>query len=444
MIDLSPLTATIILILGLIIPTMLGFPVFYACGGIALLVGLLSYGPGIPQIFYGQLIGIVSNYIFLAVPLFVFMGAMTSRAGVADRLFKALYLWLGKLRGGLAIITIIIGTILAACVGIVTASVMMLGMIVLPEMLKRGYNKSLATGAVCGASTLGILIPPSVMLVVYGPNAQLSVGKLFAAAFMPGFLLAGLYMIYITIRAYLVPDCAPSMPPDEARVPLRRKITLLLTSVVPPAFLVLSVLGVIYFGVASPTEAAAVGAFASIILPAAYRTLTWKSLKMAVFETIKVTGVVGTMAIGAMVFVSVFLGLGGGKVVTDIILAFPFGRWGVFAMIMFITFIMGFFMDWLGIVFILVPILSPILPKLGFDPLWMAMMIIVNFQTSFMTPPFCPTIFVLRPILKPEWGVTDGDLIRGVWPYVVLILITLALCIAFPQIILWLPSTMVK
>jgi len=442
MIDLSPTVATTILILGLLIPILLGFPVFYACGGIALIVGLLSYGPGVPQIFYGQLIGIVSNYIFLAVPLFVFMGAMIEHAGVTDRLFEALYLWMGRLRGGLATITIVIGTILAACVGIVTASVIMLGIICLPEMIKRGYNKSLATGAVCGAATLGILIPPSVMLVVYGPNAQLSVGKLFAAAFMPGFLLSGLYMLYILIRAFLVPDDAPALPPGEAKAPFGRKVKLLFTAVIPPAFLVLSVLGVIYFGVASPTEAAAVGALASIILPAAYRTLTWKAVKKAVFETISVTGVVGTMAIGAMVFVSIFLGLGGGQVVSSIILGLPLGKWGVFAMIMVIVFIMGFFMDWLGIVFILIPILAPIIPKLGFDPLWVAMMIIVNFQTSFMTPPFCPTIFVLQPILKPEWKITDGDLMRGVIPYIVLILVVLALCVAFPEIILWLPSTM--
>jgi len=359
-------------------------------------------------------------------------------------MYEALYLWLSGLRGGLAIITVLIGTILAACVGIIGASVSMLALLALPAMLRRGYSKSLASGAVCAGGSLGILIPPSIMLVIYGPMANISVGKLFMGAFIPGFVLSGLYITYIAIRCFSQPRIAPAVPVEERAVPFGKKTALLASSLVPPAILVLSVLGSIFFGIAPPTEAAAVGAFAATLLTIAYRRFSFGVLKETATQTLKVTSMILLIGGLSFVFVGVFIPAGGAKVVKEVILAAPGGSWGAFAMIMFIMFLLGFFIDWIGIIFIMIPILSPIAPELGFDPLWFALMICVNLQMSFMTPPFAPAIFYLRGSVPPELEVTMGDIIRGVFPFVILIMIGLGLCVAFPQIILWLPSMMIK
>jgi tripartite ATP-independent transporter DctM subunit len=311
-------------------------------------------------------------------------------------------------------------------------------------MVKRGYDKSLAAGTVCAGGTLGILIPPSIMLVVYGPMAGISVGKLFMAAFIPGFLLSGLYITYIAIRCYLQPEIGPAVPAEERAVPFWKKTSMLASSLIPPAFLILAVLGAIFFGIAPPTEAAAVGAFAATLLTIAYRKFSFNTLKQTALETLKVTSMI--LLIGGMSFayVGVFVPAGGAKVVEAVILSAPGGHWGAFAMIMFIIFVLGFFIDWIGIIFIMVPILAPIAPALGFDPLWFGMMIMINLQSAFMTPPMAAAIFYLRGAAAPELGVTMGDIIRGVTPFVMLIIVGLGLCVAFPQIILWLPSVMIK
>jgi tripartite ATP-independent transporter DctM subunit len=264
------------------------------------------------------------------------------------------------------------------------------------------------------------------------------------AAFIPGLVLSGLYCTYIAIYCLFQPHKAPAVPVEERRVSFLKKTRLLFTSLVPPVILVLSVLGSIFFGVAPPTEAAAVGAFAAMLLALAYGRLTFRALRETAFETLKITSKVIFVAVCAFMFVGVFLGLGGGNVVEDIILSAPGGRWGAFALIMFVVFILGMFIDWLGIIFIMIPIITPIGPVLGFDTLWLAMMICVNLQMSFLTPPFAYAIFFLRGAAPPELGVTTADIIRGVIPYVFLIMIGLGLCIAFPQLILWLPSQMIR
>ncbi len=372
------------------------------------------------------------------------MGLMLGHSGVAEKMFAALYVWLGGLRGGLAVTTVVLGTILAATVGIIGASVSALAIIALPAMIRRGYDKSLASGAVCAGGTLGILIPPSVMLVVYGPMALISVGKLFFAAFLPGFLLSSLYIGYIVVYSFSRPNMAPAVAPEERAVPLLKKTTDLLLSMVPPAFLILAVLGSIFAGIATPTEAAGVGAVAATLLAVIYRHLNWKVLQDVVLQTLIVSAMV--MAIGSMgfAFVGVFLRAGGGEAVTNVILSAPGGKWGIFAIVMFVVFLLGYFIDWLGILFIVVPIITPVAPELGFDPLWFAMMICVNLQTSFMTPPFAYAIFYLRGAADPALGLTTAHIIRGVIPYVILILVALALLVIFPQIILWLPGQMIK
>jgi tripartite ATP-independent transporter DctM subunit len=444
MFELSPVAITAIMFGAIFLGIFLGYPLAIPIGAVTLAMGFLIFGDSVVELIVQRVFLLFTSYVLAAAPSFIFMGVMLERSGVANRLYEALYLWLGGFRGGLAIVTVLVGTIVAATVGVVAASVTMLTLLALTPMIQRGYSKSLASGAICAGGTLGILIPPSIMLVVYGPMAGISVGKLFMAAFIPGFILSGLYCSYIAIRCLLQPKIAPSVPAEDRAVPFMKKTTMLLTSFFPLAILIMSVLGVIFLGIAPPTEAAAIGAVAATLLTIAYKRFSWGLLKEAATQTMKIVSFV--LLIGGMsyAFVAVFLAGGGGKVVEELILAVPGGRWGSFAIVMFIFFILGFFIDWIGILFIMVPIISPLAPSLGFDPLWFAMMICVNLQMSFMTPPMAVAIFYLRGAADPKLGVKIDDIIRGIIPFSIIIMITLGLCVAFPQIILWLPAQMIK
>jgi tripartite ATP-independent transporter DctM subunit len=445
MVDMSPELVTVVMFGTAIVGIIIGFPLVFVLGAIALFVGVASLGvPAAMSLFYVRLWGMMTNYVFLAVPMFVFMGMMVEKSGAADRLYSGLHLAFGPFRGGLAIATILMGTILAACVGVIAASVIMIALIAMPSMLQRGYHKELVCGAVCAGGTLGILIPPSLMLVVYGPMAEISVGKLFMGAFGPGFLLSALYMSYVAIRAWIRPGEAPPLPMEERNVPTAAKFRLLFTGMLPPLFLMFSVLGAIFFGVAAPTEAAAVGALAATLLTLAYRRLKWPVMRDCMLETMRITSMALVIGWSAQMFVGVFLRLGGGEVIESLVLAAPGGKWGAFVVVQLLIFGLGMLIDWIGIVFIMVPLVTPLAPTLGFDPLWFAMMIVVNLQMSFMTPPMAYAIFYLKGIAKPEWGIDTGHIIRGVIPFVCLILVALALCIAVPDIILWLPHQMIK
>jgi len=442
LIDLSPEVVTVIMMGGIFFGVLTGFPLALVVGSIGLLVGYALMGDSVFEILYGRLYSLAQNYPLLAVPLFTFMGVLLQRSGIAEGLYEALYLWLGGLRGGLAVTTVIFGTILAACLGVITASVTMLTLIALTPMLKRGYDKALGTGAVCAGGTLGILIPPSVMLVIYGPMAMVSVGKLFMAAIFPGLVLSFLYCGYIIVQCLIHPEKGPAVPVEDRNVPFTVKTTKLLKSLVPPMVLILSVMGSIFAGIAPPTEAASVGAFFAFVLTLIYRKFSWGLIKHTALETMRVSSFVLLIGCLSFAFVGIFISAGCGDVVASVILSAPFGRWGAFVAVMFIVFILGMFIDWIGIVFIMVPILAPIGPELGFDPLWFGMMICINLQMSFMTPPFAVSIFVCRGTAAPELGVTISDIIRGVIPFVILIMVGMALCIAFPDLILWLPGKM--
>lgn len=444
MIDISSEVMTGIMLGGLVGGILLGYPLAFVMGGLALIVGYGVWGVGVGNVLYTRSYEFLVNYILLAAPLFVFMGDILEYSGIADKLYDGLYVWLGGLRGGLALVTVLVGTIMAACVGIIAASITMLALVALPSMVKRGYSKSLASGSICAGGTLGILIPPSVMLVVYGPMAQVSVGKLFFGAIMPGLLLSALYMAYIMATALLRPEVAPSVPLEERKVPMATKMKTLLFSLIPPVILVGSVLGVIFWGIAPPTEAAGIGAFTAILLAIAYRRFTFKILMKTAVHTLQLCGFIFLIGAMASAFTGVFMFVGCGDVIKELILAAPGGLWSVFAVVMFIIFILGFVLDWIGIVFITVPIITPIAVALNFDPVWFAIMVCVNLQTSFMTPPFAYAIFILRGCADSTLGITMNDIIRGVIPFVICILVGFALCIAFPEIILWLPSRMVK
>jgi len=443
MIDFSPEILTVVMFSLLILLVLIGYPLAFVLGGVGLGIGFLMMGAPMAEIAYLRMFGAVTEYTFLAVPLFVFMGLMMERSGVSDGLFDALHLWLGGFRGGLAIATILLGTLLAATVGVIAASVTMLGLIAMPAMLKHGYSKELAAGSVCAGGSLGILIPPSVMLVLYGPMASISVGKLFMAAFLPGFMLSALYCTYITITCLLRPKLAPAAPPESRAVPFLVKSRMLVVSLFPPILLILAVLGSIFFGVAAPTEAAAVGALASMIMCAGYRKLSFGVIRSSLIGTARVVGMAFMVVIGASIFTAIFIKGGGTDVVSGIILGAPGGRWGSFLFVMVIAFILGMFIDWIGIILVMIPILAPVGVALGFDPLWFAMMLIVNLQLSFITPPLAYAIFFLQGTLTPDMEMDTGHIIRGVLPYIGLIAIGLLLMIRFPQIALFLPGKMI-
>jgi tripartite ATP-independent transporter DctM subunit len=440
---ITPIALVIGMFLILFLGVLTGFPLALPVGGAGMVFGYLLFGQTSFDMIYARVFAQLTSTGFMAVPLFVFMGGMLERSGIAKKMYESLYLLFGRFRGGLAIVSVIIGTIMAACIGVVAASISMLTLVALPVMIKRGYDKGLATGSICAAGTLGILIPPSIMLIVYGPAAWISVGKLFMAAFGPGILLSILYIAYIAIRSFIQPSIAPSAPQAEQdSYTLLQKLWMVVTSLLPTLALILAVLGAIYTGIAAPTEAAAIGAVVSVLLTVMYRSFSWKALMDVSLSTLKLTGMVLLIAACSTAFVSVFLGGGGGKVIESFILGFPGGKWAVFALIMVITFVLGAFIDWVGIIFVLVPILSPIIPKLGFDPLWFAMMIIVNLQMSFLTPPFAYAMFFLKGAADPALGIETKDIIRGMLPFVGIVAVGLVLLIIFPGIITWLPSRM--
>ena len=444
MIDLSPELVTIIMMGGVFLGVLTGYPLGFIVGALALAVGYTVFGPQVVDVIYSRIYGIMTNYIILAVPLFVFMGVMLERSGIAEKLYDALYVWFGGLRGGLAIVTVLMGTILAATVGIIAASITMLTLVALPSMMKRGYSKSIATGAITSGGCLGILIPPSIMLVLYGPMAGISVGKLFFGAFLPGFTLSALYVVYIGLRSFFQPHIAPAVPPEERKISFFKKTWMLLIALGPVAILIMSVLGVIFLGIAPPTEAAGVGAFIATVLTIVYRRFSWRVLKEVAIITMRSCGFIFLIVTMAVAFTAVFLGGGGREVMQDLILSAPGGKWGVFAIIMLIILIMGMFIEWIGIVYIMVPIITPIAEAAGFDILWFSIMVCVNLQMAFMTPPFASGIFICRGACDPKLGISMGDIIRGVLPHVGLIIIGLVIFTRFPQIITWLPAQMIR
>ena len=444
MIELSAEVVTFLMLGGVFALVLTGFPIAFVIGSVAFIVGILIFGPDITyHILYSRFYGLSLNYPYLAVPLFTFMGVILQHSGITKNLYDSLYEALGGLKGGLAIVTIIFGTILATCLGVIAASVTILTLIALKPMISRGYDRSLAAGSIVASGTLGILIPPSIMLVVYGPQAGLSIGQMFMGAIFPGLILSVLYIAYIVIRCRINPKLGPSTSSEQITKFSMEKFINLLKSMVPPVVLILAVLGSIFTGIAPPTEAAAMGSLAAILLAIAYRKFSWKLISHACIETLRVSSFVVIIAALSYAFVGVFMSAGSGEVVSNFILSVPGGRWAAFTVIMLIVFLLGMFIEWIGIVFIIVPIFSPIIIKLGFNPLWAGMMVCINLQMAFQTPPMAMSIFVLKGTASPELGLTIGHIIKGVIPFILIIMFTLVLCTIFPGIITWLPEKMI-
>jgi tripartite ATP-independent transporter DctM subunit len=439
----SPEILVFLLFAGLVLGLAAGFPVAFVMLGSSLIVGFLGVGPGFYHMMILRVFETMHSYILVAIILFVYMGIMLERSGIAERLFSSIHVILGDLRGGLALAVVTVCTILAAATGIMGAPVIIMGLFALPHMLEKGYDKALSCGTICAGGTLGILIPPSIMLIVYGPMAGVSVGKLFMAAIVPGLVLASLYAVYIVVRCHINPTLGPALAPEERAIPVGEKIRMILTSMVPTLVLIFAVLGTILFGVAAPTEAAAVGAFASVILAFLYRRLEWKTLAASFHETMVVSSMILVIVAAAFVFTGTFMMVGGGDLVKEALLGLPVGRWGVIVIMMAAFFVFGLFMEWVGIVPILVPIFTPVVQELGFDPLWAAMLFCVTMQTSFLTPPMAPALFYIKGVAPP--GVEFGrHIVRGTIPFVMLQLVGLALLTMIPQLVLWLPGIMTR
>ncbi|MCS6780326.1 MAG: TRAP transporter large permease subunit [Geminicoccaceae bacterium] len=450
LVDLLPL----VMFASVAILLFTGYPVAFVLGGVALAFGFLGAALGVfkPIEFFNLLPriwgGIAENLVLVAVPLFVFMGTMLERSDVAADLLRALQVLLRRVPGGLALAVTLMGTIMAATTGIVGASVVMLTMMALPVMLERRYSHELATGTIAAAGTLGILIPPSIMLVIMADLLSLSVGNLFFGAVFPGLLLSGLYLLFIAAFAALRPASAPPMETGEGPATGGELALLLLKSFLPPTFLILLVLGSIFAGWATPTEAAAVGAAGTILLAAVNRRLTLAVLADVCERTGLTCAMIFFIFIGATAFSYVFRSLGGDYVIEDLFAAAGLDSWGILLLIMAIVFVLGFFFDWVEITLIVLPIFAPLVKSLDFGDhvakpeivYWFAILLAVNLQTSFLTPPFGFALFYMKGTCPPQ--IRLGEIYRGIIPFVILQLIGLALCIAFPDIALWLPRTM--
>lgn len=380
----------------------------------------------------------MSNWILVALPMFIFMGLMLERSGVTERMMANFVQLFGRFRGGLALGVALIGILLAASTGIVGASVVLLAMLSMPIMLQQGYNRGFAAGVICSAGTLGILIPPSIMLIIMADQMSVSVGTLFMGAMMPGLMLGGIYVVFIIVAAALLPKLAPA-PRDLPPVTFRLVFNTLM-AVVPPLMLILAVLGSIFFGFATPTEASGVGAFGAALLAAANGRLNWAVLKEVGMKTSLTTAFIFGIFLGATMFAVVMRQLGGDQFITDQLRALPFGPSGVVLTILFIAFLAGFFLDWLEISLIMLPLVAPVVVLLGFDQIWFIVLFAVVLQTSFLTPPVGFSLFYLRGVAPPE--VTISDIYKGVIPFVALQLLAVMLVFVFPQIVLWLPAQM--
>ncbi len=376
-----------------------------------------------------RIYSIMNNTILMAIPLFIYMGIVLQKSELAERLLESMGALFGSIRGGVAVSTVIVGTLLAASTGVVGASVVAMGVISLPVMLKYGYSKKLATGTICAAGTLGQIIPPSIVLIILGDVFQQPVGDLFKAALMPGLMLVGLYIIYILIIAFVDKDAAP--PIEDTSVSRGEGITKALIAIIPPLTLIVLVLGSIFQGIATPTESASVGSVGAMILAAMYKKLNWRIIEESLHETVKITAMVFAILIGATAFSMVFVYSGADYMVEDFLTNLPGEKWAFLILSMLTIMVLGFFIDFFEISYIVVPILLPVADSIGLNPLWFAILIAMNLQTSFLTPPFGFSLFYLKGVCPPE--VKTVDIYKGVMPFIVIQVAVLISIVVFPK-----------
>jgi tripartite ATP-independent transporter DctM subunit len=432
-------TMSILMLAVLIFVMMFGHPIAFVFGGVGLIFGYLLRGPAVMYMFTSQAMGTMDSGILVAIVMFILMANLLVKSGIAEELFEAIRWLMGPLRGGVAIAVIIVCMIIAACTGIVGAAVVSMGLAALPVMMKYKYEKKLAAGTICAGGTLGIMLPPSVMLIALADLTGLSAGKLLVGGLFPGFVLGGLYITYIAIRCGLNPKLGPPLSLEErASTPVSARIAMAFKAILAPGALIVLVLGSIFTGTTTVREASGVGAVGSFLIILIYRRFSWKMLQEALQGTAKSVAMVMFIILATNCYTAVFLDFGGGKVIMDYMVASGLGKWGVFFIMMLIIFILGMPIEWVGIIYLVIPIFLPIAVKFGMDPLWFVICVAVNLQNAFLSPPAGATIFYLLGISKGT--LTTMDVFKGVIPFVILQLIGLGICIAFPEAVLWLPN----
>ena len=429
---------TVIMFGGLMACLLLGIPLAWSLGGVSVIVCLLLWGPGGLMLIVYNTFGCMWSIVLVAIPLFMSMGILLERAGIAEALFETIHRWSGPLRGGIAMGVVVICAAFAAMTGVSAAATLTMGVIALPAMLRRGYDKSIALGSIAGPGTLGILIPPSIISILLALVGNMSVGKLFMAGIGPGILLAALFIAYIGIRGWINPKLCPRHP---EKFTMKEKL-ISLKMVILPLLIILSVLGSIFFGIATPTEAGSLGVAAVLMAVAIHRRFSWKLIKGVTVETFRITGLTMWIFYGAMCFSAVYARAGGAVFMRDLILGLGMGPWFIIITMMGISFFLGMFVDPFAIIFILAPICFPIVKDLGFDPIWFGILFVINMQMGYVTPPFGYQLFYLKSV-APE-GITTGDIYKSVFPFIGVLIIGMALLMIFPQIALWLPNLMMK
>ncbi len=447
-IEIDIVWLTVLMFGSLLVLLLAGLPLAFVTGGLAC-VFLFVFGDArMLNILPSRIFPLMTNYQLSAIPLFIFMASMLERAGIIEELYDMVYKLLGGLRGGLAISTIIASTLLAAMCGVIGATEVTMGMIALPAMIRRHYHPTIACGSILAGGTLGILIPPSILAILFAVIAQQSVGELFIGAVIPGLILSGMYILYVAIVTWIRPDAGPALPLEE-RVSTREKIRLL-GNMFAPLVLVALVLGIIFAGIATPVEAAGVGTFGAIVVAAMHRRLSLENVRSAAMTTLRVTGMVLWIIFGATLFVGFYVVNGGQEFVNETIIGTGLGPYGILIVMMIVLVVLGMFLDWVGILLLAVPIFVPLMKSMSFDgvfglpgvapdelALWFGVVYMVNMQMSFISPPFGYALFYLKSVAPP--GVTMGQIYRSSLPFLLLQAVGLAICIIFPEVVLWLP-----
>jgi tripartite ATP-independent transporter DctM subunit len=426
---------------GFFVFLMSGYPVAFSFAGTAIVFGFIGwlmdgFDPSRLLLLPNNWFGTMSNFTLLAIPFFVFLGSVLEKSGLAEELLETIGIVLGPLRGGMALAVILVGTLLAATTGVVAATVIIMGMLSLPIMLRYGYDKEFATGVIVASGTLAQLIPPSLVLLVLSDQLGVSVGDLFLGALIPGLMLSGSYMVYALVLAYFRPEIAPALPIAERQIKGMALVKKVIKAVVPPLLLIFAVLGSIFFGLATPTEAGAVGAVGSCLLAALNRRLNWELIRSAGHATAVVSAVVMTILICSSFFSLVFDALGGKELITDMLVNLPGGKWAFLIVSNIVIFLLGVFLEFIEICFIAMPLLVPAAQLLGIDMVWFGVVMAINLQTAFISPPVGFSLFYLQSVAPPE--ISTKDIHKGALPFVALQFLMLLIVIAFPQTVRWL------
>ena len=436
---------------ALMLMIFMGFPVAFSLLSVAFVFGALrfNFAPQTVNVFAQKIDEVAAAYVLGAVPLFIFMGSLMERSGIAERLFEAIHLWTRRLPGGLAVGTVILCVIFAAASGVVGATESVVGLLAIPVMLRYAYDKGLISGTICAGGSLGTIIPPSVVVVILGPVADVDVGGLFMGMLFPGLMLALLYILYILVRCIIRPQDGQRLPPDENDPPLARKLVITAVALVPPVILIFAVLGTILLGWATPTEAAAMGALGSIVMVVFYRNFSWGVLKEALVKTLLVTAMILMILLAGNIFATVFTIAGGLVTTQNLVESAGLSGWATMALLLILAFLAGFVLDLISIILIIIPIAMPIIETFTFHDLepnevksWFCILFLIVIQTSYLTPPMAPAIFYLRGISPPE--IRLKHMYAGVMPFIGLEIIALAVVMLWPDIALWLPEQMLR